>query len=164
MKKLMILSTGGTIACTQTAAGLVSTLTAQDILSHIPQPAEGIALHAKTIFNLDSSNIQPEEWKVIAREVFGCLSDYDGVVVLHGTDTMAYTASMLSFMCAIRASRSSSRFQLPVTHPETDAKRNLQHAILAACSRLKGVPRRVRRQNHAREPRGQSAQHQLQRV
>ena len=140
MKKLMILSTGGTIACTETEAGLVPTLSADDILSHVPQAREICELDAKTIFNLDSSNIQPEEWKVIAHEVFDCLDDYDGVVVLHGTDTMAYTASMLSFML-----RNLSKpviitgSQLPIGHPHTDAKLNLHHALLAAVSPLQGV-------------------------
>ncbi len=140
MKRLMILSTGGTIACTQTEEGLVPTLTAEDILAQVPHAREVCALDAKTIFNLDSSNIQPEEWKVIAREVFDCLKDYDGVVVLHGTDTMAYTASMLSFMlCGLDKPVVITGSQLPIGHPHTDAKVNIYHSLLAAASSLKGV-------------------------
>lgn len=140
MKKIMILSTGGTIACTQTEAGLVPTLSAEDILSHVPQARDVCELDAKTIFNLDSSNIQPEEWKVIAQEVFVCLSGYDGVVVLHGTDTMAYTASMLSFMLrGLNKPVIITGSQLPIGHPHTDAKLNLYHSLLAAASSLQGV-------------------------
>jgi len=140
VKKLMILSTGGTIACTQTAAGLIPTLTAADILRHVPQAGSMGQLDTKTIFNLDSSNIQPEEWRVIAQEVMGCLGDYDGVVVLHGTDTMAYTASMLSFMLRnLNKPVVLTGSQLPIAHPQTDAKLNLQHALLAASSALAGV-------------------------
>ena len=98
MKKLMILSTGGTIACTQTADGLIPTLSADDILAYVPGAKKLGRIETKTIFNLDSSNIQPEEWQMIAQEIFRCLPDYDGIVVLHGTDTMAYTSSALSFM------------------------------------------------------------------
>lgn len=140
MKRLMILSTGGTIACTETEAGLVPTLTAEDILAQVPHAREVCALDAKTIFNLDSSNIQPEEWKLIAREVFECLKDYDGVVVLHGTDTMAYTASMLSFMLrGLDKPVVITGSQLPIGHPHTDAKVNLYHSLLAAASALQGV-------------------------
>ena len=50
----------------------------------------------RDILHLDSSNIQPEEWQVIARHVFESKADYDGIIITHGTDTMAYTASVLS--------------------------------------------------------------------
>ncbi len=139
MKKLMILSTGGTIACTQTEAGLIPTLTAADILSSMPQHTAN-RVDTKTILNLDSSNIQPEEWKMIAREVMGCIDAYDGVVVLHGTDTMAYTAGMLSFMLrGLNKPVILTGSQLPIGHPQTDAKVNLHQALLAASSRLAGV-------------------------
>ena len=48
----------------------------------------------RDILHLDSSNIQPEEWQVIARHVFESKADYDGIIITHGTDTMAYTASV----------------------------------------------------------------------
>mgnify|MGYP001288006024 CR=1 FL=1 len=140
MKKLMILSTGGTIACTQTSAGLIPTLSAGDILSYLPDARAVGQIDAKTIFNLDSSNIQPEEWKMIAREVFECIDEYDGVVILHGTDTMAYTASMLSFMLrGLKKPVVITGSQLPIGHPQTDAKLNLGHAMLTALSGLCGV-------------------------
>ena len=140
MKKLMILSTGGTIACTPTDAGLVPTLLAEDLIAHVPEARKVCELDAKTIFNLDSSNIQPEEWTVIAREVFDCLTGYDGVVVLHGTDTMAYTASMLSFMLrGLNKPVIITGSQLPMDRSRTDAKRNLYHAVLAAASGLQGI-------------------------
>jgi L-asparaginase len=62
----------------------------------------------RDLLNLDSSNIQAEEWQLIAREVFGALQDYDGIVITHGTDTMAYTASMLSSCCGILRNPSCS--------------------------------------------------------
>ena len=52
----------------------------------------------RDILHLDSSNIQPEEWQTIARHVFENRMEYSGIVITHGTDTMAYTASVLSFM------------------------------------------------------------------
>ena len=140
MKKLMILSTGGTIACTQTADGLIPTLSADDILAYVPGAKKLGRIETKTIFNLDSSNIQPEEWQMIAQEIFRCLPDYDGIVVLHGTDTMAYTASMLSFMLRyVDKPVVITGSQLPVGHPKTDAKLNLKHALITAASGVAGV-------------------------
>lgn len=140
MKKLMILSTGGTIACTQTESGLIPTLSADDILAYVPKAKSFAQLETLTIFNLDSSNIQPEEWKMIAEEVYQCLPDYDGIVILHGTDTMAYTASMLSFMLQnVDKPVVITGSQLPIGHPNTDAKQNLEHALVTAASGLGGV-------------------------
>ena len=140
MKRLMILSTGGTIACTQTEDGLIPTLSADDILAYAPNAKSIGQIETRTIFNLDSSNIQPEEWRIIAREVFSCLPKYDGIVVLHGTDTMAYTASMLSFMLRnIGKPVVITGSQLPIGHPQTDAKLNLRSALVTAASRLPGV-------------------------
>ncbi|NLI54862.1 MAG: asparaginase [Clostridiales bacterium] len=140
MKKLMILSTGGTIACTQTEDGLIPTLSADDILGYAANAKKRWRLETRTIFNLDSSNIQPEEWRDIAREVYACLPLYDGIVVLHGTDTMAYTASMLSFMLKnVDKPVVITGSQLPIGHPHTDAKLNLRHALLTAASGLAGV-------------------------
>ena len=140
MKKLMILSTGGTIACTQTAEGLIPTLSADDILTYAPEAKKLGEIETRTILNLDSSNIQPEEWRLIAGAVFSCLADYDGVVILHGTDTMAYTASMLSFMLR-HADKPVviTGSQLPVGHPRTDAKANLRDALITAASGICGV-------------------------
>jgi L-asparaginase len=140
MKKLMILSTGGTIACTQTAEGLIPTLSADDILAFAPGVKRLGKIDTKTILNLDSSNIQPEEWRLIAQAVYECLLDYDGIVVLHGTDTMAYTASILSFMLQnIDKPVVITGSQLPVGHPQTDAKQNLMDALVTAASGIAGV-------------------------
>ena len=140
MKKLMILSTGGTIACTQTEDGLIPTLSADDILAYAPSAAKLGKIETKTILNLDSSNIQPEEWRLIAKAVYDCLPDYDGIVILHGTDTMAYTASMLSFMLRnVDKPVVITGSQLPIGHPQTDAKLNLQHALITAASGIPGV-------------------------
>ncbi|HWQ06344.1 MAG TPA: asparaginase [Feifaniaceae bacterium] len=140
MKKLMILSTGGTIACTQTESGLIPTLSADDILAFAPKAKSLGQLDTRTIFNLDSSNIQPEEWKMIAEEVYECLPNYDGIVILHGTDTMAYTASMLSFMLQnVDKPVVITGSQLPIGHPNTDAKQNLEQALITAASGLAGV-------------------------
>ena len=68
------------------------------ILSHLGPAAANYDITTKEILTLDSTNIQPEEWKIIAGAIYESVRDYDGIVVTHGTDTMAYTSSMMSFM------------------------------------------------------------------
>ncbi|MBO5501288.1 MAG: asparaginase [Clostridia bacterium] len=92
---IALLATGGTIACTQTENGLAPTLSASDLLSHLHAPLPCPVI-TEDIFSMDSSNMQPEEWCVLAREVDRVLQTCDGVVITHGTDTMAYTAAALS--------------------------------------------------------------------
>ena len=98
MKRIKLLATGGTIASGEGEHGLTPSLTAKDVLSYLPGLSSMCRAEAEDILYLDSSNIQPEEWRVIARACADTLADYDGVVVTHGTDTMAYTAAILSFM------------------------------------------------------------------
>lgn len=133
MKKILLLHTGGTIASVQGAWGLEPKLPAYELVRHVTQRENLYTVSCKTLFSLDSSNIQPEEWKTIAGEVFEGLACYDGIVVAHGTDTMAYTASMLSFM--IRHPGKPIIFtgsQLPVSEVDSDAPQNISDALIAS--------------------------------
>ena len=98
MKHILLLTTGGTIASTPTAEGLAPGMDGQDLARRLPFLTDRYTVTVRDILHLDSSNIQPEEWQVIARHVFESKADYDGIIITHGTDTMAYTASVLSFM------------------------------------------------------------------
>ena len=94
----------------------------------------------RDILHLDSSNIQPEEWQTIARHVFEQRGNYDGIVITHGTDTMAYTASILSFMLrGIAIPVVLTGAQLPMTHPLSDGMENLRTALAMAASGVAGV-------------------------
>lgn len=138
MKKILMLTTGGTISSVPSTQGL-RPLGSEEILRHLGSDTE-FALDTREIFTLDSSNIQPEEWQTIAREVFSAFGTYDGVVVTHGTDTMAYTASMLTFMLQcppIPVVLTGS--QLPISHLLSDAVPNLRCAFAMACSAVPGV-------------------------
>jgi len=138
-KRLTLLATGGTIACTQTEKGLVPTLTAKELLAPLDGglPCEVIP---RDVFRMDSSNMQPEEWCKLAREADRALRESDGVVITHGTDTMAYTASALSFMLAgAQKPVVLTGSQLPIGHPLTDATYNLRHAVAAAMQDVGGV-------------------------
>ena len=78
--------------------GLKPELSARELLNLIEGDYEDI--ECVDLFSMDSSNIQPEEWITIAEAVKEKVDSCDGIVITHGTDTMAYTASMLSFMLA----------------------------------------------------------------
>lgn len=137
--KLMLLATGGTIACTPTPSGLAPTLRAQDLLDALGSdlPCE---VEARDVFQMDSSNVQPEEWCVLAQATDEALKTCDGVVITHGTDTMAYTASALSFMLAgVGKPVILTGSQLPLSHPLTDARLNLLRAFTTAMTGVPGV-------------------------
>lgn len=139
-KKILILTTGGTIACKSGENGLAPALDAPSMLSYISGIAEYYDIDVKEILHLDSSNIQPEEWVIIAREVYENYQRYDGIVITHGTDTMAYTSSMLSFMLPnITIPVIITGSQLPLVHPLTDACDNMRYALAMAATGIPGV-------------------------
>ena len=98
MKKILFLTTGGTIASSSSEEGLVPSLTSEEILHYLGEHHGDIEITCEDLLRLDSSNMQPEEWQLIARRIAEAKSGYDGIVLSHGTDTMAYTAGALSFM------------------------------------------------------------------
>ncbi len=90
---------------------------------------------------LDSSDIGPDEWIRLARIIYKSYENYDGFVVLHGTDTMAYTASALSFMLQrLRKPIVFTGSQLPIGMVRTDGKENLITAIEIAAAAENGQP------------------------
>ena len=141
MKRILLLTTGGTIASLPTAEGLAPGLDGADLARMLPaEMLEHYQISIRDILHLDSSNIQPEEWQVIARHIFENRRDYDGIVVTHGTDTMAYTASMLAFMLqGIEVPVVLTGAQLPIAHPLTDGTENLRTALAMAASGVPGV-------------------------
>lgn len=140
MKRLMLLTTGGTIASRKSEAGLAPAIQSDEMVEYLIRTYPDYSFHHENLLNLDSSNIQPEEWQLIARSVFRALGKYDGVIITHGTDTMAYTASALSFMIQnVDKSIVITGSQLPIGHPLTDAVTNLHTAVEAAVHGIKGV-------------------------
>ncbi len=140
MKRILLLTTGGTIASGMSEGALRPMLGSEALLRSAPELREGRQVDTLDLMSLDSSNIQPEEWQSIARAVYRALPDYDGVVITHGTDTMAYTASMLSFMLqGLRKPVVLTGSQMPVDQPLSDARGNLNAAFAAADAGLPGV-------------------------
>ncbi len=138
MNKLLLMGTGGTIACLPTKDGLSPQMSSAELLTFLPDPVADI--EGRDLFALDSSNIQPEEWRLMAQEIFSAKEKYAGIVIAHGTDTMAYTASMLSFMLqGIPIPVVLTGAQYPIFYPDSDGRTNLADAILAARALPGGV-------------------------
>ena len=140
MKRILMLGTGGTIACVPSADGLVPALDGPAMIRLVPELEEVCAIETKQILNLDSSNLSPEHWQIIAKAIAANYENYDGFVITHGTDTMAYTAAALSQMlCNCQKPVVLTGAQLPIQAEGSDAPNNIYHAFLAATSPLKGV-------------------------
>jgi L-asparaginase len=140
MKKIIVLATGGTFASRLGENGLAPSLGAESLLDALGISIPDAAIRCENVMSLDSSNIQPEHWQMLARRVFRALDDYDGIIVTHGTDTMAYTASALAFM--LRNLRKGVVFtgsQLPAEAPESDAALNMRTALDAIMAGMTGV-------------------------
>lgn len=136
--KLLLLSTGGTIASVISEEGLAPGETGEDLLKMLGKLPYDITV--KDILNLDSSNIQPEEWKTIAEAIYKNRHDYDGIVVSHGTDTIAYTASMMTFMLQhIDVPVVFTGSQVPINVLLSDAPDNMRLAFAAAASCQPGI-------------------------
>lgn len=137
-KKLLLLSTGGTIASVVSESGLTPGESGEQLLSMLGDLPYDITV--KDILNLDSSNIQPEEWEIIAKAIYKYRNDYDGIVVSHGTDTMAYTASMMTFMLQhINIPVVFTGSQVPMNVMLSDAPDNMKLAFAAAANCLPAI-------------------------
>lgn len=132
---LLVLYCGGAIGMQQNAetSTLESTLSSNDILAMIPYLSNEFDLDQVTITNQDSTNMQPAHWTRVCNAIFENYENYDGFVVIHGTDTMAYTATAVSF--AIRNLGKPVVFtgsQIPPEILGSDAIQNLTNACKVA--------------------------------
>ena len=134
MKRVLVIATGGTIASAEEGSGLAPALTGEQLVAFVPEVAQICHVEVSQVMNADSTNMRPEGWLAIADEVHRRYDDFDGFVVLHGTDTLAYTAAGLSYL--VQGSPKPvvlTGSQLPMGDPGTDGKRNLLDAVLVAC-------------------------------
>lgn len=128
-----MIATGGTIASKQTEYGLAPGLSPEDILGFIPAVRQICEVDSVQVCNLDSTNVTPDHWKLLVRTVEKNYDKYDGFVICHGTDTLAYTAAALSYM--IQNSRKPiviTGAQKPIYMDVTDAKTNLLDSFIYA--------------------------------
>ena len=140
-KRILLIATGGTIACRRGENGLTPMISAQEMLAYVPRARELCDIEMVSPISLDSTNVRPADWQSMAREIEKNYDRFDGFVICHGTDTMAYTAAALSYM--IRFSPKPivvTGAQRPIDADVTDAKTNLADSIAFACeNRAHGV-------------------------
>ncbi len=139
--KVMIIYTGGTFGMAHDANGVLVPFDFSLILEHLPS-LRNLSLDLTVIsfdHPIDSSNIQPEHWQQISKLIFENYQSQDGFVVLHGTDTMAFTASALSFMLqGLAKPVVVTGAQLPISETRSDARENLITALEIAAAKKDG--------------------------
>ena len=139
MSKVLLISTGGTITMVRDKATQALVPAAMETFkAYMPELFAGpIAVDIQAFSPLiDSSDVNPDCWVRIARMVYDHYEEYDGFVVLHGTDTMSYSASALSFMLEnLSKPVVFTGSQLPVGVLRSDAKENLLTAIEIAAAK-----------------------------
>lgn len=135
MKHILLIATGGTIASAEDGNGLSPALTGEELARSVPE-IEGLCeLDIVQPMNIDSTNMRPADWLRIAEVIRENYDAHDGFVVLHGTDTMSYTAAALSYL--IQDSPKPivlTGSQQPMGNPFTDAKINLYQSLVYAVS------------------------------
>lgn len=140
MKRILILNTGGTFSSQASGHGLAPSISGDEIINKLGIIDDDILLEVEDYCSLDSANIMPDDWVSISRKIAGSLTDYNGFIVIHGTDTLAYTSSMLSFMLQnIQVPVVVTGSQMPLNSPMSDALMNLQCAVWMAASGVPGV-------------------------
>ena len=139
--RLLVIGTGGTIASARTERGYKAQLGIDEILERAGiKRHNGLTIDCWDLLNIDSTLIQPEDWIKIGEAIYESLGDYDGIVITHGTDTLAYTSSALSFILRnppVPVVLTGS--MLPITEPDSDAPGNLRTAIKFAMEGTPGI-------------------------
>ena len=138
-KKILLLTTGGTIASIPGGEGLEPRRSEVMELA-LDQLRKFYDITVEDLMCLDSSNMTPKQWQLIAERIFERRKGFDGIVVSHGTDTMAYTASAVTFMlpnidkCVVFTGS-----QLPLADMLSDGPANLRTAFAMAASEHPGI-------------------------
>ena len=144
MRKIALIYTGGTIGMRQNENGKLAPMDFESVAERIPAlkllPIEIVPVALEQ--PIDSSEMVPSLWQELATVIDGLMNEVDGMVVLHGTDTMAFTACALSFMLqGLRKPVIMTGSQLPVGVLRTDAVENIVSAFeFAALADNKGIP------------------------
>ena len=141
MKNILMIGTGGTIASEMTPDGLTPELSPTQLLRYVPAIRDLCHVDCVNLFSIDSTNITPAHWLKTAAAIRAHYEDYDGFVISHGTDTMAYTAAALSYLVqGADKPVMLTGAQKPINYDSTDSKLNLTDAFVCAASgQLAGV-------------------------
>lgn len=144
MKKVLVLFCGGTLIMQEEEDGTLvvhEKEEAIDLLMNLePRLRDTTQIDVHYIDNIDSTNMSPDRWDQIAEVIAQKYEYYDGFVITHGTDTMAYTASALSFSLQnLGKPVTITGSQIPGGQIETDARRNFVNAVRVATMDISGV-------------------------
>lgn len=142
--KLLILFCGGTLVMEHDRHGVLTVPPREQAIKNLlgiePKLQEIAEIDVEYIDNIDSTNIRPDHWDRMARTIEKNYRQYDGFIITHGTDTMAYTSSALSFVLQeIGKPVVLTGSQIPGNRLETDARRNLINAVRVATENVAGV-------------------------
>jgi L-asparaginase len=140
MKHVLVLYTGGTIAMQVDAGGTAGLMpTPPDLILAIPELDQIARISARSLFQRDSADLGQEDWILLVRAIHDALSHgvdgaaVDGIVVAHGTDTMAYGASFVALLLGpLPVPVVFTGAQRPLTEVRSDARTNLIDAVIAA--------------------------------
>lgn len=128
MKRVLLIHTGGTLG--MTGPPLLPDAYANKLTEAVPELEKIADIDTRVVLNLDSSDLGPVHWTKLCSEVANSYADYDGFVIVHGTDTMAYTASALAFgLIGLEKPVILTGAQRPLASVRTDARRNLVDAV-----------------------------------
>ena len=131
MKKLLLITTGGTIASGHShSAGLSPEKNGGDMLPKL----EDVSFDVLDLYAIDSTDVTPGHWRTLYNAVTENLPKYDGIVILHGTDTMAYTGAVLAFTVKTDKPVILTGSMLPFGAPDSDAQDNILFACGSAAS------------------------------
>ena len=140
MKKILLIATGGTIASSESSEGLTPSIDVKTLLTYIPEIESICHLEGISVMRVDSTNMNPKLMARIAETIAQNYDAYDGFVIAHGTDTMAYSAAALAVMLQhLGKPVVLTGSQIPIEAQDTDAKKNLFDAICFACEAVRGV-------------------------
>ncbi|MBJ7471047.1 MAG: asparaginase [Solirubrobacteraceae bacterium] len=142
-ERILLLNAGGTIGMGPSFGGALAPLPATELVAHArPRDDAGFGVTFASFRNpLDSSRMRPKDWVDIADAIVALAPGHTGVVVLHGTDTLAFTASALSFMLAgVDRPIVLTGAQRPIVETRSDAPQNLTTACVVASPRTHELP------------------------
>lgn len=134
MKNILMISTGGTIASINKGKGLAPGLNSRELVEYLSLDRNKVIIDTLDLMSIDSTDIQVEDWLKISNAIKNNYSDYDGFVITHGTDTLAYTACAISYL--IQNSKKPivlTGAQKSIFSDITDAKLNLTDSITYVC-------------------------------
>lgn len=130
MKRILLFHTGGTLGMAPFNGELRPGDLTKELFRYIPEAQDLADIEVRVLYNIDSSNVQIDHWQLLASEIEREVDRYDGFVIIHGTDTMVYTASALSFMLTnLPKPVILTGAQRPIAAIRTDAKNNLIGAL-----------------------------------